>query len=120
MTLQEKEEYNKLTKESKEDYDYQKRKHPEWNHNQIMARVSFETTITETIGKGGGNVNPKDPKVLVKILEGGKRFLERLGINIGEVMRAINMAINSLKGLISTGIKYIGDTLSGILDWIFD
>ena len=38
-------DYIKLPNEYKKMYDFYKSKHPDWNHKQLMARISIEMVI---------------------------------------------------------------------------
>ena len=120
MTASERQEYNRLPQEAQDDYNYQKRKHPSWNHEQLMSKISIENEIETLIGKGGKDVNVSDPATLKDILVGAKAFLERYGINIGRIMDAINGAIKSLQYVIKTGLEYIGEKIFGAVAWLFD
>ena len=42
MTNEECQDYNKLTKEQKEEFDYQSRKHPKWSFMQVMVKVKLD------------------------------------------------------------------------------
>ena len=121
MTVEEQQEYNRLPDKAKKAYKFTKEMHPSWAHNQIMAKVGFNEQIDDLVGKrGGSDINPKDPSTLLNILEGGKRFLQRYGINIGKIMDAINTAISGIRRAISTGLDFIGKTISQTISWIFD
>lgn len=118
---QQQDEYNRLPPAAKETYDYTKKRHPNWSHEQIMTKVGMDETLENMVDNNGGkDVDPSDPTVLVKILEGGKRFLEKLGINLSKIMEQINAAIFTLKKAISWGISNIGDRIKGLLGWLFE
>ena len=121
MTPAEQKEYDRLPENARMDYDYNRKKHPGWNHQQIMTKVGFEQQTDVMVGgEGGKDINPTDPNTLVVILEGGKRFLQRYGIDIGKIMDAINHAISGLKRAISTGLDFIGRTAAQAIAWLFD
>lgn len=37
----ERSEYNRLPKELKEEYDWEKSRHPDWSHNQLMEKIAI-------------------------------------------------------------------------------
>lgn len=105
MTAKESDEYYNLPSEGREEYDHQKKKHPTWSHNQIMARVGIAMSIEKVIDKKGGAVNPQDlqndPDFIKGILEGAKEALRNAGIYITRVFNALDEAIASIGELIS-------------------
>lgn len=119
MTNEECQDYNKLTKEQKEDFEYHSRKHPDWNFKQVMAKMVFDGIVDETIGKGGEDPNPKDPTIWLTILEGVRTTLTKFKSIGRSIFIAIDSAITSLKGLIRAGIQRIGDVIDNLLDKIF-
>lgn len=119
MTNEECQDYNKLTKEQKEEFDYQSRKHPDWSFKQVIAKVAFEEKVDTTINNGGANVNSKDPTIWLTILEGVRTTLTKFKSIGRSIFIAIDSAITSLKGLIRAGIQRIGDVIDNLLDKIF-
>ena len=119
MTTEERQDYNKLTKEQKEEFDYQSRKHPDWSFEQVIKKLAFEEKTDETIGKGGKNVNPKDPTIWLNILEGVRTTLTKFKSIGKSTFIAIDSAITSLKGLIKAGVQRIGDVIDNLKDRIF-
>lgn len=119
MTNEERQDYNKLTKEQKEEFDYQSRKHPDWSFKQVIAKVAFEEKVDTTIDNGGEDPNPQDPTIWLTILEGVKATLSKFKSIGRSIFIAIDSAITSLKGLIRAGIQRIGDVIDNLLDKIF-
>ena len=119
MTAEERQDYNKLTKEQKEEFDFQSRKHSNWSFKQVIAKVAFEEKVDTTINNGGVNVNPKDPTIWLTILEGVRTTLTKFKSIGRSIFIAIDSAITSLKGLIRAGIQRIGDVIDNLLDKIF-
>ena len=39
------EQYNKLPNELKEEYDLEKSKHPNWSHHQLMVKISYSYNV---------------------------------------------------------------------------
>lgn len=121
MTTEEREEYNRLPKADREEYDHLSRKHPNWDHKQIMAKVAFNHKADVMIEKKGGeDINPDDPSVLEEILKGAKEFLIGCGILIAEVFGVIDEALSFLGGLIADGLSFIGNKLKKFWDWLWD
>lgn len=119
MTQQERQDYNKLTREQKEDFEYQHKRHPDWSFKQVMAKLVFEEKVDDTVGKGGQNVDTKDPAIWLTILEGVKSTLTKFQ-SIGQsIIFAIDSAIKSLKGMIMIGIQKAGDVISNLFDKLF-
>lgn len=122
MTDTEREQYNKLSQREKEEYEYQKKKRPNWSHNQIYLKVIMDRQTEVVIDQKGGTVDPKtlvqDPVFLKQVLEGTKRTLIQLGVFIGEVFEAIDNALTNLGYLIMSGVRYIGDKLKDFWDWL--
>jgi len=122
MTDKERDDYYKLSPQQREDYDYQKRRHPNWSHNQIIAKIMIDSKVEDNIIGRGGTVDPdelsNDPTFLKQVLEGAKAALYEAGIFIAEVFEAIDNAITSLGYLIMTGVRYIGDKLREFWDWL--
>lgn len=119
MTIEQRRDYDKLTKEQKEDFAYFERKHPNWSFSQVMTKVQFEIKIDTTIGKGGENVKPQDPEIWLTILGGVKVALSKFKSISDSITNAINGAISSLKKMISLGIRKVGNAIEKILDSIF-
>lgn len=122
MTDIERAQYNNLTQSQREDYDYQRKKHPNWSHNQIITKVMLEDSIGNIVDNGGGTLDPEtlkdNPQFLKQVLEGAKAALYEAGIFISEVFEVIDNAISSLGYLIMTGVRYIGNKLSEFWDWL--
>lgn len=122
MTDTERQQYNNLTPSQREDYDYQRKKHPNWSHNQIITKVMLENSIVNIVENDDGTRDPEtlkdDPSFLKQVLEGAKDALYEAGIFISEVFEVIDNAITSLGYLIMTGVRYIGNKLSEFWDWL--
>lgn len=122
MTETERQQYNNLTSSQREDYDYQRKKHPNWSHNQLITKVMLEESIGGIVDKGNGTLDPEtlkdDPQFLKQVLEGAKTALYAAGIFISEVFEVIDNAITSLGDLIMEGFRYIGNKLSDFWDWL--
>lgn len=122
MTDKEREEYNKLSSSLREDYDYEKRKHPNWSHAQIMAKIAIGESLGKTVEEGGGTIDvnelENDPTLLKEVLEGAKRVLIEAGIFISAVFDVLDSAISLLSSLVMSGIRYVGNKLSEFWDWL--
>lgn len=123
MTIEQRREYDKLTKEQKEDFAYIERKHPDWDWSRVMARVQINIKIdgpNGLFGNGGPkDPDPQDPDIWLTILEGVKVALSKIKGISDSITNAINGAISSLKQMISLGIRKVGNAIKKILDSIF-
>lgn len=117
MTYEEQQEYNKLSNDAKDEYNFIKSKHPTWSHNQIIQRMAVTIKIGDMLNKGK-DVDPNDPEILTEILKGAKSILVNLDIIINGFFEAIDDALNILGTLIESGAKYIGDKLKAFWDWL--
>ena len=120
MTTEELETYNKLTSEQMSVYDFTKGQHPNWNHQQIMAKMSIGCVIDDKIGNGGGTVEikPDDPAFMQEVLTGAKRILSDLGCVAGDIINLIDNALGMLANIIDAGINYVGDKLKQFWNWL--
>lgn len=118
MTYEELQEYNKLSPEMKEDYNYYRSSKPNMTHKQILAKVAFDEKFRNMVEKGPKDPDPEDPEIMKMLLEGSKSLLLGLGIFIGGVFAAIDKAIGILDNLIDAGIEYIGNKLQQFWDWL--
>lgn len=113
MTDQEIQGYNSLSSEQREDYNYIKRKHPNWSHQQILTKMAFNPDPFIE-----GNKNPNDPEVMTEILKAGKQFLIDVGCFVWDVFELIDDAISSLADMIADGINYVGQKISDFWEWL--
>ena len=105
MTTEERQDFEKLTPEKKECFDFYSRLYPNWSFNQIMVKLAFDEKTNDFIGKGGSDANLQDPKTWEIILEGVKKTLLKFNSVGSSVFNAIDDAIANLKGLIKAGIN---------------
>lgn len=118
MTNEERQVYNKLEPHWRKEYDRYKELHPNWHHNQIMAKIAFDRKSDEVIEGGGKDVDPTNTKILSNIFEGVIDFLKRININ-GRITTIIEGALKTLKGMIYQGIKSLGNKLQDFLKTIW-
>lgn len=121
MTIEQRRNYDKLTKKQKEDFAYFEREHPNWCFDQVIAKLVIDIQVDDTIDKGKGvkNVDPQNPEIWLTILEGVKVALSKFKGISDSITNAINGAISSLKQMISLGIRKVGNAIKKILDSIF-
>lgn len=119
MTSEERQEYNKLPKKEHDRYDDIKRDHPKWSHKQIMTRLAFDRQAEIFIERGNKDIDPGDPSILKKILEGAKEILKKWKILNSKIMETIDDTISYLSDLIKKGITYLSDILWGPIKWLF-
>lgn len=122
MTEAERQQYNNLSSSLREDYDYEKKKHPNWSHAQIMAKIAIGESLGKTVEEGGGTIDAtglgNDPKLLKEVLEGAKRVLIEADVFISAVFDVLDSAISLLGNLVMSGIRYVGNKLSDFWDWL--
>ena len=123
MTIEQRRDYDKLTKEQKEDFAYLERKNPNWDFSQVMTKVQFIIILDDPkgpLGKvGPKDPDPQDPDIWLTILGGVKVALSKYKSISDSITNAINGAISSLKQIISLGIRKVGNAIEKILDSIF-
>ena len=117
MNEEQRRQYNRLTSDQKEDYDRLQRRHPNWSHEEIMARLAIQVKLEQIPIKPTGPID-EDPEILKEILQGAKSFLITVGCFLWDVFEVIDDAINTLSSLISRGITYIGNKLEEFWDWL--
>ncbi|MCQ2278677.1 MAG: hypothetical protein MJZ62_05180 [Bacteroidales bacterium] len=121
MTIEQRRDYDKLTKEQKEYFAFFERQKPNWTFSQVMAKVQFNIIMDDPKGPLGdcGDVDPHDPAIWLTILGGVKVALSKFKSISDSITNAINGAISSLKQMISLGIRKVGNAIEKILDSIF-
>lgn len=111
MTQTEQCEYNKLSLDQKGEYDYQKGKHPDWDHSKLMVKVGFNDKVDSMLEQGR-DVDPDDKDVMQSLVEGVGDWLERTLPRIWEGVK--NLFSSILEGIISGVIEFFGDVLAAI------
>ena len=119
MTDKELEDYGKLSRSEKEDFDYYATKHPDWSFEQLLKQIIIIRNISGTMRDGGKDVNPNDPSTWKTILEGVKTTLSKFKSIGSSVFNAIDEAIVKLKGFITAGIQRIGNVIDNLWNEIF-
>lgn len=114
MTETEKAQYNQLSPEGKEEYNRSVVKHPEWSHNQHMAKASIMDQAEKTVGGGDSNVDPQDPKLWETILSKAGTFLEKIGALTQAIKQKFDIALAAISELIKRGIKKIGNLVGKV------
>lgn len=110
MTYQEQEEFNKLTELQKEDYLYQQKRHPNWDHEKLMQRVGFSTKVDDVLeSKEDVDLNDKD--IMQEIVEGVGAWLERTLPRIWQGVK------DFFKGLLQGIWDGIVSTFESIFSW---
>lgn len=119
MTNEERQQYNKLPKNERDNYDYVKRNHPNWTHSQIMTKLAFDKKAGDFIETGPADIDPADTSILKMILKGAKEILKKWNILNSKITEAIDDTISYLSDLIKKGITYLSDILLGPIKWLF-
>lgn len=128
MTYEEQQQYDKLSADLKEDYNYLKKKHPNWSHEQIMGKLSIDKKLEVWMNTGDLDVTKKGPdgeievppEIMKEILDGAKSVLTGLGIIIVGFFEAVDKALCVLDSIITSGVKYIGNKLKEFWNWFIN
>ena len=72
MTPEERNDYNKLTKEGQKFYDLYKGMHPEWSHAQLITMVTI--CVQDPFGGGGNGKTLKE--ILAECVKKADAFME--------------------------------------------
>lgn len=111
MTNEERQDYNKLTKEQKEDFEFHARKHPDWEFQMVMISLAFEEKTDETIENGGKDVDPNDINIWMAILKGVKTILSKFKSIGKQIFNIIDNEITFIQEQIKSGIRKINDAI---------
>jgi len=106
--------YEALSSKEKQLYNSIAQQHPNWNHNQIMTKLSIEIQTDKLVEEGNDSVDQLTIWELV--LKQAKLFLERLGCIKRELINKFDIAITSVKNAIKAGLKEIGNLISKIFN----
>ena len=91
-----------------EKYNYYKKLHPEWSHEQIMAAVSIEMSAADKVTKAGKDADPNDPELIRSVLLGAKEWLhEVLPEVFAKVANFFDDLINNIGKWIEKGLGYV-------------
>ncbi len=112
MTPQERQDYEKLTEEQKEEFDYQSRKHPEWGFQEVMVKLAFEAEADKTINDGGEDVDPNDVNIWMAILKGVKTILSTFKSIGKQIFDVIDEEITFIQEQINSGIREINSAVT--------
>lgn len=116
MTYQEQQDYNDLTPEGKIAYDRSIGDHPSWCHSQHLAQAKFLERIGITIGNGQ-DINK--PEVVKDILVEVREWLGNACAVSFAILSVLDNAISELGRAIGNGIRWIGNKIGDLFDWIF-
>lgn len=116
MTYEERQDYDKLSASGKKAYDRDVEDHPNRSHSQHLAKAKLSDVIDVNIDKGK---NVDETSVLKDILTEAKEWLVEIGGISLSVLSALDDAISELGRAIGNGIRWIGNKLGDLFDWIF-
>lgn len=111
MTQVEQSEFNRLTSDQKDEYLYQQKKHPNWDHKKLMCKVGFTDKVDDMIDTQG-DIDPNDKDVMKSLVEGVGQWLERTLPRIWEGVKYL--FANVLRNIINGVINFFDDLLSAI------
>lgn len=85
-----------------------KAKHPEWSDEQIWTAISLDMETDKVIEEKGNDVNPDDPNIMGRIIEGAKAWLAAALPYIFEKVKVIfQHLLENIGEWIRKGIKYL-------------
>lgn len=116
MTYEEQQIYNKLTPAGKRAFDRDKQDYPGRSFSQHLAKAKILADIDRTIDVGG-DIEKTD--VLKDVLTQAKKWLMEIGGISVAILSALDDAISKLGKAIGEGIRWIGNKLGDLFDWIF-
>lgn len=91
-----------------EKYEYYKKLHPEWSHEQIVAAVSAANEVT----KAGKDANPNDPDLIRSVLQGAKEWLREVLPDVfAKVANFFDELINNVGKWVEKGLNYVIDAI---------
>ena len=111
MTSEELNEFNGLSAEQQEEYQYQANKHPNWDHSKLMTRVGFSEKVDNII-ETQGDVDVNDKGIMQEILEDVGSWLERTVPRIWEGVKDIFKHL--LRDIVNGVINFFGDVLRSL------
>lgn len=120
MTYEEQQDYNKLPKNQRLEYDHIKEQHPEWDHKKIIVKMALSKQMDDAIETGHEDISPNNPELIKEILRNAKRFLQECGINIESLFRIIDNAIATISYYVKYGLSYANNKIKEIWNWIFN
>ncbi len=112
MTNEERQDYNKLTREQKEDFEYHASKHPDWEFQMVLVKLAFEEKIDETVVNGGYDVDPNDVDIWMAIFKGVKTILSKFKSIGKQILNTIDDNIAFIQEQIKSGVRKINDVIS--------
>ena len=95
-----------------EKYEYYKKLHPEWSHEQIVAAVSVEMSAANEVTKAGKDANPNDPDLIRSVLQGAKEWLREVLPDVfAKVANFFDELINNVGKWVEKGLNYVIDAI---------
>ena len=119
MTEEQRQDFNRLSREDKRKVSVISSEHPQWGFSQVMAKLAFDKQTEVFIERGGEDVNPNDPTIWRDILRGVKVTLSKLKSIGSNILNILDGAIKSLTLAIKAGIKSAGSIIRKIKDSLF-
>ena len=98
-------------------YESLKAKHPEWSDEQIWTAISLDMESDKIIEENGSDVNPNDPDIIKRILDGARKWLkEVLPTIFAKVGHFCDNLFNTLGEWVSKGLSYVIDSIGVLLN----
>lgn len=97
-------------------YKFYKQLHPEWSDDQIKTAISIDLSADNEITRAGANVDPNDPDLIGRIIEGARTWLAEVLPQVFErVKNFFEQLINTLASWVQKGLQYVVDLIGSLL-----
>lgn len=97
-------------------YKFYKQLHPEWSDDQIKTAISIDLSADNEITRAGANVDPNDPDLISRIIEGARTWLAEVLPQVFErVKNFFEQLINTLASWVQKGLQYVVDLIGSLL-----
>lgn len=109
-SAEEEREYQNLSRNRKQRYDFEVSQDPTLTHRQVMQIIGFREAVIDVLPTGGGDVDITDNRVKKSLLE-----------KVGEFLRETAPSVwRSVKEAFYSAITYLGDLIARGVYWVTD
>lgn len=111
-STEEEREYQNLSRNRKQRYDFEVSQDPTLTHRQVMQIIGFREAVVDVLPSGGGNIDITDNRVKKSLLEKVGEFLKKTAPSVWRSVKdAFYSAITYLGDLITRGIYWVTDNI---------
>lgn len=97
-------------------YKFYKEMHPEWSEDQIRTAVGIDMSAENEISRAGSDVDPNDPDLIRRIIEGARTWLAEVLPQVFERVKSFfDQLLNTLASWVQRGLQYVVDLIGTIL-----